>query len=371
MPGRDDAMMDFLRGCGWGDVDVSPIPGDASTRRYFRIRSQDKHAILMDQPQHTETPPAPPHASPEERRRMGYNAVARLAGADCFRFVSIANYLRGLGLSTPIIYADDCNSGFVLMEDLGDNLYADVIARGVNEREAYAAAIEALASLYAHPAPARLSGQIPLYDYDETALLAEISLLTEWYLPLVLGRKATTEEAAEHQGLWREVLSGIATDTPIVVHRDYHAQNLLWLPSRNGIAKVGMIDFQDAVAGSNAYDLASLLEDARRDVPLVLAEEMVSHYIAAMRRQGTPVDDESFRAAFAIMAAQRNTKIAGIFARLHLRDGKPRYLAYLPRVLGHLRRDLQHPMLAKVKRFYERLLPSAALEGHVNGAFIQ
>lgn len=367
MSERRDARMDFLRNAGWGAAEVQALAGDASTRRYFRVASDGRRAMLMDQPQQAETPAAPANATAEERHALGYNAVARLAGADCARFVAVAEFLQDRGLSTPEIHAVDCNAGFVLMEDFGDRLYADILSGGGNERDLYKAAVEALAHLHANAAPARISLQVPLHSYDETAQLAEAALLTDWYLPLALNRKATAEETAEHRALWRDLLASLQDGDPAFVHRDYHAQNLLWLPERAGVARVGLIDFQDAVAGSRAYDLVSLLEDARRDVSPELAEAMVAHYIAAMRAQGSVVDEAQLRAALAIMAAQRNAKIAGIFARLQLRDGKPRYLDYLPRVWGYLAHDLEHPALAPLKGWYERVLPRAAREGRIEG----
>jgi aminoglycoside/choline kinase family phosphotransferase len=367
MSERQAAMRDFLRNAGWGSADVEALPGDASTRRYFRVGSAERQAMLMDQPQHAETPAAPAEATPKERHALGYNAVARLAGADCARFVAISDFLRSRGLSAPEIYAADCTDGFVLMEDFGDRLYADVLNSGGHEVELYKAAVEALARLHADPVPVKISPQVSLYPYDETAMLAEISLLTDWYLPLALNRKATKEEVSEHRELWRKLLLSMKDSNTKFVHRDYHAQNLLWLPDRAGTARVGLIDFQDAVAGSNAYDLVSLLEDARRDVAPELAESMITHYLSAMRDQGTAVNEEELRAAFAIMAAQRNAKIAGIFARLQLRDGKPRYIGYLPRVWGHLRHDLEHPALADLKKWYEKVLPAAARHGRIEG----
>jgi hypothetical protein len=190
-------------------------------------------------------------------------------------------------------------------------------------------------------------------------MTAEIDLLTDWFMPVALGRAATADEVAEHRGLWKAALAALKHD-PVFVHRDYHAQNLLWLPQRKGAAQVGLIDFQDAVAGSKAYDLISLVEDARRDVPLAVAEATTTHYLDTMRAQGTPLDDADFRGQMAVMAAQRNAKIVGIFARLHKRDGKARYLSYLPRVWGHLGRDLEHPAMQGLKAWYDRTIPLAA-----------
>lgn len=350
-------MQDFLARSGWGTARVTPLPGDASTRHYARLAMGGRKAMLMDQPQGAESPTAPADASEETRRALGYNAVARLAGADCVRFAAVAAWLRAHGLAAPDIYAADHANGFVILEDLGDALFADVLAQGSDEKTLYEAAVEVLAKLHAQDAPALLSSDKPLFHFDQTALMAETDLLIEWFMPLVLGRKATETEVAEHRGLWRTALSGIGMMRRVFVHRDYHAQNLLWLPERNGVARVGLIDFQDAVAGSPAYDLISLTEDARRDVSPELAQIATSHYLAAMKAQGTPLEEHAFRQEMAVMAAQRNAKIVGIFARLYKRDGRRRYLAFLPRVLGHLERDLAHPALGDLRAWYDRVIP--------------
>ncbi len=363
---RAEAMNAFLAAAGWGEAVRTSLPGDASTRRYVRLRIGDRMAMLMDQPQMAETPVAGTQATPEERRALGYNAVARLAGADCGRFIATANYLRDLGLSAPQIYAEDIAQGFVLIEDLGDGLYSDVLTPGVDERKLYRAAADVLAKLHASGAPALLPPDKALHAYDETALLAETDLLPEWFFPAALGRKASAEEIEEHRTLWRAALAPFVASAPVFVHRDYHAQNLIWLPGRAGAARVGLIDFQDAVAGSKAYDLISLIEDARRDVSVGIAEGTTAHYLTAMRQRGTPLDAESFEAEMAVFAAQRNAKIVGIFARLARRDGKTRYLALLPRVWSYLDRDLRHPTLAALKSWYDRAVPPDArtpLEG--------
>lgn len=350
-------MKAFLARSGWGGATVTPLPGDASTRRYARLAMDGRKAMLMDQPQAAEGATAPAGASEETRRALGYNAVARLAGEDCARFAAAASWLRAHGLAAPDVYAADHGQGFVILEDLGDALFAEVLADGGDEKTLYEAAVEVLARIHAKDAPASLSSDKPLFTYDQTALLAETDLMTEWFLPLALGRAATQEEIAEHRRLWREVLAGTAGGRQVFVHRDYHAENLLWLPERNGLARVGMIDFQDAVAGSAAYDLISLTEDARRTVSPELAETATRHYLAAMKQQGSPVDEAQFRHEMAVMAAQRNAKIVGVFARLHTRDGKARYLAFLPRVWGYLARDLSHPALAGLQAWYDRVIP--------------
>jgi aminoglycoside/choline kinase family phosphotransferase len=319
--------------------------------------------MLMHQPQGAETATAPAGASENERRALGYNAVARLAGADCGRFAAVADYLRGRGLAAPRIYAADLPQGLAIIEDFGDDLFADILNKGGPEETLYKAAVEVLVRLHAQAAPDFLPSAdqrtYPLHAYDELALLAETDLLTEWFLPLALGHAASETQIAEHRHLWRAALDGIAGSPAVFVHRDYHAQNLIWMPERRGLARVGLIDFQDAVAGSKAYDLVSLIEDARRDVSPALAEAATRHYLAAMRAQGTPLDEAQFRHEMAVMAAQRNAKIVGIFARLYKRDGKARYLSLLPRVWTHLERDLAHPSLAPLRAWYDRTIPAA------------
>ncbi len=360
MSDRQDAMRAFLTSAGWGNAQISALPGDASTRRYFRVSDGARTALLMDQPQSAEAPQAPANATPEERRALGYNAIARLAGADCGRFVAGSQFLRARGLSAPDIYASDLKQGFVLIEDFGDTLYADVLSRGADEISLYGTAIDALARLHLEGAPPSLPLERALHAYDETALVAETDLMTQWFFPVALGREAEADEADQHRALWRGVLKPVLAAPSVFVHRDYHAQNLLWLPDRQGEARVGVIDFQDAVAGTTSYDLISLIEDARRDVSPELAEAMTQRYVARRKQLGAPVDEETYRAQAAVMAAQRNAKIAGIFARLYKRDGKPRYLDYLPRVWGYLNRDLDHPALATLKTWYDRKIPMEA-----------
>ena len=357
---RADAMNAFLASAGWGAAERRPLPGDASTRHYVRLNLDGRTAMLMDQPQGAEAPVAGADASPEARRALGYNALARLAGADCARFVAAARYLHGRGLAAPEVYAADTVHGFLLLEDLGDDLYTDVLSDGADERTLYEAAIDALVLLHAEPAPSALAMGKPLFAYDQTAQLAEVELLTEWFLPAALGRPADATETEEHRALWSHALAALADEPAVFVHRDYHAQNLLWRGTRTGLARVGVIDFQDALAGSPAYDLISLLEDARRDVAPELAAAMTRRYLERARVNGGSVDPERFRASAALLAAQRNAKIIGIFARLAKRDKKPRYLTHLPRVWRYMEQDLQHPRLAPLKLWYDRIIPKEA-----------
>ncbi|MBK1636151.1 aminoglycoside phosphotransferase family protein [Rhodovulum adriaticum] len=311
----------FLSGAGWGAAQRAPLAGDASNRRYERLTGgpDGAGAVLMD---------APPQR-----------------GEDVRPFTAIARHLSGLGLSAPAILAEDAENGFLLLEDLGDALFARVIPRHpALEPTLYAAAVDLLADLHRAPPP----GILPAYDAD---LMADLACLPfDWYLP-ALGRPAP---AGAKQAFAAAIRAQLARHAPpsVLVLRDYHAENLIWLPSRTGTARVGLLDFQDAMVGHPAYDLVSLLEDARRDVPPPLQAHMLDRYIAA-----SGADAGAFRRAYALLGAQRNLRILGVFARLCLRDGKPSYLPLMPRVWGHLMHDLSHPALAGLRSLVLRHLP--------------
>lgn len=362
MNARTGEISEFLAANGYGDWTRHPLPGDASTRRYVRITRDDKSLMLMDQPKGVEAPKCPPGASEAERRALGYNAMARLAGADCRPFAAISSFLIGHGLSAPRVLAADFARGFLVHEDFGDDLIARLAEGGADVRPFYEAAIDALVRLHhiAAPTSLALAGQesVPLLSYDALALATETMLLPAWFLKLATGREADAGAVAEYQALWAEVLSRVVPQRPIVTLRDYHAENIFWLPTRRQAARAGLIDFQDALAGHPAYDVISLLEDARRDVAPELANHMMARYVARARAEGVLVSEEDFREAAAILAAQRNAKIVGIFARLFLRDGKPRYLAFLPRMWTYLARDLSHPALARLKAWFDVHVPA-------------
>ena len=352
----------FLQKAGWGDSIVATLPGDASTRNYARLTRGGASAMLMDQPQAAETPLRRKSASEAGQRGARWATTpwrgwrARIAdalrplpgicaGADWRRRRSMPAITRGAWSCWKILVT----------------LYSPMSWRKAAPKKISTRRRSKCWRACTHEAaPAQLAAGVPLHAYDEIALIAETDLLTEWFLPLALGRAATADEIAEHRALWRAALESIAGTPHVFVHRDYHAQNLIWMPERDGLARVGLIDFQDAVAGSRAYDLVSLLEDARRDVSPQLAEIATAHYLATMHAQGTPVDETQFRAEMAVMAAQRNAKIVGIFARLYKRDGKARYLALLPRVWRHLERDLIHPSLGELRAWYDHTIPRGA-----------
>jgi hypothetical protein len=303
----------FLERAGWGGAEIEPLPGDASFRRYFRIRRGDRTAMLMDAP--------PPNEDPEP-------------------FLRAARWLDGGGMRAPIIHADNAARGLVLLEDFGEVRMRDYLDQWPNdEREVYGAAIDALVELHRLPPG-------PFNDYKLTEYLREARLFVEWYCPA----RNLRVDAAGWERAWEEVIVQLLPRQrpPVAVLRDYHAENIMLL---GALTKQGLLDFQDALNGHRAYDLVSLLQDARRDVSPELEAEMFDRYSAATGVGPEFLDD------YARLGAQRNAKIVGIFVRLWQRDGKPRYLDLIPRVWGLLERDLSHPALEPVANWFAKNIP--------------
>ena len=361
MSNRDQELKSFLSDSGWGDADRAALAEDASSRRYERLTSSRGSMVLMDAPPDAEAPRCPDGASPEQRVALGYNAIACLAGPDSAPFVAVSDWLFNLGLSAPRIEACDLSKGFLLLEDLGDGLYTQMIDDGADEQLLYQTALDGLIHLHNHDAPKTLPVRgrpdLTMRAYDGLALRAEADLLIEWYWPLVFGQEASASIRQAYGDIWKSLADDMAQDKSVLVLRDYHAQNLLWLPDRENIKRVGLIDFQDAVLGSPAYDLVSLLEDARRDVSESFASSMLEYYIKQRTSADSAFDEQAFRMAYALFGAQRNSKIVGIFARLCERDGKPHYLGYLPRVWRYLESDLAHPALSELKSWFDEYIP--------------
>ena len=351
----------FLNDQGWSAATRSPLAGDASTRRYERLRLPGYDAILMDAPPSAESAPCPPSASVDERIKLGYNASARLAASRVDAFVAISGRLRYMQLSAPEIFAHDCKQGFAIVEDLGDSIYAaEIRQNGAAELDLYSEAIDTLLQLHKSSPPRSLEykgAEWPVMLYDETALLAETDLLLDWYAEKHRGVTIDPAARAKWKDAWRDVFPSLGAARPVLVLRDYHAENLLWLPNRDAGKRTGLLDFQDALAGHPAYDLVSLLEDARRDVDPDLAKQMVERYVSG----AFDLEIDPFHASYAVLGAQRNAKIIGIFCRLSIRDGKARYLDLLPRVQAHFRRNLAHPVLAPVARWFDAYLPTEEL----------
>ena len=317
---RAAALTAFLFAAGRDPGALAPLAGDASNRRYLRLDDAKGRAVLMD---------APPDR-----------------GEDVRPFAAVTRELCWRGLSAPAILAADAEAGLLLLEDLGDALFAR-IAAGADEATLYTAAVDLLAEHLSEP-PDWLA------PYDNAVLAGESRLVLDWYLPGATGTPASPAMVAEFDALLAAALGAAAADRSAMVLRDYHAENLIWLPEREGAARVGLLDYQDALAGHPAYDLVSLLEDARRDTTPELRAAMRARFLA--RRPD--LARAEFEAAYAALGAQRNLKIVGIFARLARRDAKPRYLELIPRVWAHLERDLAHPALAPLAAWVRAHLPA-------------
>jgi len=350
---------EFLAKAGWADAHMHPLTGDASSRSYERLTRVGQSALLMNAPPGAETAACPPDANANKRRNLGYNAMARLAGPNLHAFVSISERLRVAGLSAPDIYVVDPENGFALIEDLGDDLYTNAIASGADELQLYRTAIDALITLRSAKLKPVINDQYRMLNYDDLAMKAEVDLLPEWYWEHKASTPIAPDLKIEYQALWSDIINNISAPH-LMVLRDFHAENLLWLPDRKAAARVGVIDFQDGLYGHAAYDLVSLLEDARRDVDPLIAEKTLTYY--CQQASGfTDFDEERLRSDYAILGAQRNSKILGIFARLIKRDQKPRYLQFIPRVEAHFRRNLLHPELTRLKKFFQKSLPELSL----------
>ena len=310
----------FLAQCGWAGARIEPLAGDASFRRYFRVYSEGRQAVLMDAP--------PPHEDPRP-------------------FIAVAEWLGSVGLTAPEIIARDLERGLLLIADLGDDRFKERIdSEPARERELYEAATDLLVHLHEHPP---MDG-LPKHGLDQW--LDEVMLFSDWYGPAV----GLELDPAEWRAAWEDTLRPVAEDGlgPVTVLRDFHAENVMLVSDREGIARLGLLDFQDALAGHPAYDLASVLEDARRDVAPELERAMLDRYKQASG------EGERFERAYWALAAQRNTRILGVFVRLWKRDGKPHYRAFQPRMWGLLERDLSQPGLEKLKAYFDRNIPASA-----------
>ena len=303
---------DFLASCGWRGAQILPLAGDASFRRYFRVVDGERSAVLMDAP--------PPHENPRP-------------------FIAVAEWLSGRGLSAPEILARDLDKGLLLLADFGSARLRETLDDDPRrERELYELATDVLIHLHQHPPMPGL----PAHGLDQW--LEELQLFTDWYCPAV----GLDVDVDGYRAAWTKVLAPVAADGlgPVTVLRDYHAENIMLVEGRDGVRHFGLLDFQDALAGHPAYDLASVLEDARRDVPEAIERAMIDRYAASAGRRA------EFERAYWALAAQRNTRILGVFTRLWKRDNKPDYRRFQPRMWGLLERDLDRPQLAPVREWF-------------------
>ena len=348
---RMATVRQFISQSGYSGALRAKLKGDASTRIYERLALGDKHAILMNSPRRPDGPPV--------RDGKPYNAIAHLAD-NVMPFVAMANGLRQHGFSSPEIYHADLDQGLLILEDLGD----EGIVSGEPPapiRERYETAVDTLLALHGKrlpdvlPVAPHIEHRIP--SYDMSALLIEAELLLDWFLPRLQAPMPDSERDSFRR-LWRELLQP-AIDAPGTwVLRDFHSPNLLWLARRKEIARLGLLDFQDAVMGPGAYDVASLLQDARVDIPEQLELALLGRYVRGRRQSDPEFDPASFIKIYVTLAAQRASKILGIFARLDLRDGKPQYLRHMPRVWGYLQRSLGHPALESLNAWYIAHVPA-------------
>ena len=357
---REDARVAFLKAAGLAHAERRPLPGDASTRRYERLHLPSGATLmLMDAPPSAESPVCDPAWSGAQRQAAGWNAMARLAAGRVDAFAATAAYLRGRGLSAPAIEALDAGQGLAVIEDFGEGVFARRIEQGHDERELYFAAIDAQARLHAEAPPAVLSVDglnWPLLAYDAVALKAGADLFVDWQPRLNPALDFSGEARAHWDALWSDIARRGEAGAAVFAHRDFHAENLLWLPQRPGAARVGLIDFQDALLAHPSWDLHSLLQDARRDVSPDLEAAALDRYFT----HRPELDRDAFMADYAALAALNEARILGVFARLIVRDGKPRYRQFLPRMWGHLQRNLQNPALADLKRWFDRHVPAEA-----------
>lgn len=347
---RNEAIRDFLGRTRWAHARRRFLEGDASFRRYETLDLPGERAILMDMPARPDGPPV--------KDGKPYSAIAHLA-EDIRAVIAVNGVLGARGYSAPRTEAHDLARGFAVIEDLGRNVYGGMMRGGHDMREPMREAVAVLADMAGRPWPedAPLDGQsyrIP--PYDAGAQMIEADLLPSWFWPHVTGSEIPAESRRDFEALWRELLPLAQAEKPVWVLRDYHSPNLLWLPERHGLGRVGIIDTQDCLLGHPAYDLASLLQDARVDIAFALADSLYAHY-CALRAADPSFDAPSFGLAYAILGAQRATKILGIFARLSKRDGKHGYLRHIPRVSRYLERNLQHPRLHALKHWFDRHLP--------------
>jgi N-acetylmuramate 1-kinase len=314
---------DFLIAAGWGEARVEPLAGDASFRRYFRVVEASRTAVLMDAP--------PPHEDPRP-------------------FVHVAEYLTGLGLSAPAILHRDLDQGLLLIEDFGGNRMREYVDAHLDQEQAiYTGVVDVLIELHRHKPAAGLTP----HGLDQW--LNEVGLFTEWYCPTV----GIDVDEAGFAAAWRDVLGPVEAQGQTVTElRDYHAENIMLIDGKQSHAQYGLLDFQDALIGHPAYDLVSMLQDARRDVTPAVERAMLDHYRA------TTGQGAAFERAYWALAAQRNTRILGVFTRLWKRDGKPHYTSFQPRMWGLLERDLAQPGLEPLRDWFDRNVPAKARTAH-------
>jgi len=341
------AIREFLRTHGHADGRRRFLTGDASMRAYETVLTESaEKVILMDWPKRPEGPPV--------LDGKPYPKVAHIA-EDAYPFVAISDYLRGIGLCAPEVLAVDYDQGILLIENLGQDGVLNGDGQPIGER--YRESVVALAYLHGHeirqdlPVDGSQTHHIP--DFDPVAMKMEARLLLDWYLPWKRGEPPGEDEREDYLSIWDGLIAELGSAEKNLLLRDFHSPNIIWRSQASGVHQVGLIDFQDAMIGPTAYDLASLVQDARVDIPKVLADQMMIDYLTLRRALGG-FDEAGFLKSWAIMAAQRNCKLAGLWVRLRERDGKPQYMKHMPRTLRHLSTALAHEALAPLRDWCHR-----------------
>jgi N-acetylmuramate 1-kinase len=355
---RIGEMDAFIGDAGWGDASIAYLQGDASTRSYTRLALGSGRAVLMDAPRQPDGPPV--------RDGMPYSRIAHLA-EDVRPFVAVDQALLKAGLSAPEVLAADLERGFLLLEDFGDRVFGRETGNDLHQAELWTAAIDALVALrrtnpsFTMPVGGGVVNSREIHTLprlDRNILEIEIDMLPDWYWPEVKGAAMPAPLRAEYRGLWRPVIDRLLAEAPGWILRDVHSPNLLWLPEWKGIARVGFIDFQDALAGPWSHDVMSLLQDARVDVPEKLEARLLNRYCSTVSMFDAGFNDAVFRSSYAAYGALRATRLVGLFVRLLRRDGKANYLQHMARNWGYLERNLAHPQLRPLQQWYDTHLGS-------------
>lgn len=324
---RASLLTAFLKAAGWENAAQTPLSADASFRRYIRLERNGKNTLVMDAP--------PSHE-------------------DVRPFVLVDEHLRTLGFSAPDILHKDVDNGYLLLEDFGDGTFTNLLKGGADEEALYALATDVLIALHALETSSVTPDWLP--PYNDKRLRDEAALLLDWFMP-AHGLDVTTQARSAYEHIWLELFAPVHAGPRTLVLRDFHVDNLMHLPTRPGVKACGLLDFQDALAGHPAYDLMSLLQDARRDIEPALQARMMERYTDALDIKGGARTD--FERAYAILAAQRHAKVIGIFARLDRRDGKPHYLRHIARLWRLLEQSLTHPALADMKAWMDTHIPAS------------
>lgn len=353
MSERAAERQSFLEQAGWASAILAQIAGDASLRQYARLTRGQQTAILMDWPAGPDAPVAEGHSA--------YSKLAHLA-EDVRPFVAVGNYLRGLGLNAPVVIAVDFENGFLLLDDLGNADFGKAIDAGKGPTgealdDMYRAGLDVLVTLQTAGAPASLpvddSAVHILPAFDDGIYRVETAMPLDWYLPVVMGRDVSPALRADYENIWTALWPLIEAGPRTLFLRDFHSPNILWQSDASGLARVGLIDYQDALIGSRAYDPVSFLQDARRDVPRSRETAMRGYFVDRMKAADPHFDQQEFEAAYAVLGAERALRLMGLWPRLLKRDNKPHYMQHMARTHDYLKRNLEHPALANLASFVE------------------